>query len=526
MAIATKPPKFRQKPVPFPPPEESATPQAEIESAESTPAEADPAKNKGGRPPKGKIRTSPTFWDIMDTIPREKWGPDGHAYIYLYIREPFCDIKTEGKPGYLMKAYEPIDPDFIMRRYGSGKYYLMLKNRPQGQKNDVMVADLTFEIYNYEHPPKIPREFWRNDSRNERWLALLPKDQQGPAGTQGSGGPAVDPNKWFDTFMAMQDRVAERMNPSGETTQPATQFAAIVDAATKIATLGRPPEGTAPKVDPWDAAEKILNMRSSNPMMDILSKQIETLSTALNSERDARTKLEAEMLKGEINALKEQLQKSGESELDRLVKMGEKKDAIAKALGLATDAVEHVTRTKMPWWADTLKETLTAFVQSPLAGVIAQRMAAPPQPGLGSVPPYPPPINVQPQPAAPQNGQSQPQAPNLMAFMEMVSPTMLRYFDAGREGDEFADWMYAGYPVEFAQVQKLQHPLAPGQIGAPVLVALYKVSPYWPKIAAREADFVKFAEEFCKWSPEAEEEDIPEAETENPSESEPEHIDV
>lgn len=215
---------------------------------------------------------------------------------------------------------------------------------------------------------------------------------------------------------------------------------------------------------------------------------------------------------------------NGESELDRLVKMGEKKEQIAKALGLATDAIEHVRSKPMPWWADILKETVSGLINSPLAAVIAQRMSTPP-PGLGSVPPYPPPVNVQAQPAGQPNG-AQPQAPNLMQFMEMVSPTMLRYFDAGRDGDEFADWMYAGYPVEFAQVQKLQHPLAPGQMGAPVLVALYKVSPYWPKIAAREAAFVKFAEDFCKWDPKSDDDEIPEAEIVNPEGQEPEHIDV
>ena len=193
MAESTKTSKFRKKPGPIPviagtEPEKTTPQQPETPfDGPTEPATEKTAADQEQFRARGKKGQAQNFWEAVQEIPKELWGQTRRAYIYIYQNQPFNTLKSEGSPGYLMKHYEPLDAQTIMEQYGSGVYYLMLKSRPLNENKDKLNADLTFEVYNPQYPPKLAREFWTKDPRNEKWVAMLPKEPPAPQMSHGLG---------------------------------------------------------------------------------------------------------------------------------------------------------------------------------------------------------------------------------------------------------------------------------------------------------------------------------------------------
>ena len=192
--------------------------------------ESQPGTEQTARPAPPNVRNKgkESFWHKVREIPKEEWGK--RAWIYVYCLEPVCNLKTAGENKYLVKSAEPItDEDSIMHDYGSGKYRLNLVYRkPAADRGDEVDAT-EIEIYNPKYPPKIPRTAWMNDPRNERWAALLPKEE--PPVVQSGLGQVTEA---FKTFTEIQKEVRQQNPPPVAQSDDMEKFTGMVSAVKSL----------------------------------------------------------------------------------------------------------------------------------------------------------------------------------------------------------------------------------------------------------------------------------------------------
>ena len=456
---------------------------------EPTPVESAPAAAAEPIPPKkARGRQSQTaqgsFWQRLMAIPKEEWESK-RSYLYLYLMEPFVNIKTEGEAGYLSKLYEPIEPDFIMNRWGSGKYFARLKHRVPGQNGDTDVDKLTFEIVNPAYPPKLPRKMWEHDPRNERWLSMLPKESDGKQTT------AAETAQLFQTFLQMKDSFSEGTEQQDATSQLET----TVNIASRLMEMAKPKEA-APPADPWDAASKILNMRSDNPVVDMMREELKAIREELKEERTEARRLQQQLFEGKNKTAEEQKPKTLVEQLNELKALRE----------TFAGVIETGAKSRMSGTLEFFSEVVPKLVESPLmVGLGNFLMSKAMQPSLPMQQPMNGVNGTQAQrPQQPANGQQPQQATaeqELLQFVHFVTPSMLRYLEGEQDGGSFAESVYFMFPDKLPILQTLTHPSLPNLSGAPVVIAFYKMSPYWNRIQLHEARFTQFIQDFCKWRP-------------------------
>ena len=159
-----------------------------------------PPLHRRGRSPRRSFNESPRF--------RKPTG--GLAPLFTFtVFQPICDLRQGGETKYLVKYSQPLeDENPLMIDYGSGRYRLQLVHRkPAADKADA-IDTAEIEIYNPKYPPKIPRSVWMNDPRNDRWAALLPKEEP-PAPATGLGTLT----EAFKTFSDIRRDVREEIAP-------------------------------------------------------------------------------------------------------------------------------------------------------------------------------------------------------------------------------------------------------------------------------------------------------------------------
>jgi hypothetical protein len=482
MANSTKQPPKRKKLAQMPdrggsvaveePPEPPQMPETpfdpEPQAAEPPihhPPPAPPAQPRPQPRPKGD------FFETVRRVAKEDWGT--RIFLYLYCFEPICDEKLSGEKKYLNRYAQPVlDEQAVMIDYGSGKYRFTLTNRkPDGStEKGPPIESYDFEIYNPKFPPKLPRKVWKNDPRNARWEALLPKEE--PPGPPPS---TIDPMAAFDTFLNIQDRVQERMTPA---TPPAPAIAA------------------AP--DPFDTAKKIMDMRANDPMVTLLMARMEAQDKAMDAARAREFELQQRL----IDAKTAQPPTRGLAEqFIELLPLFEKLEPVKKfftnGTAPAADIGDTVRRSSKMGGLEFLSTVLPKVFESPLANAFATKLMQQPS-----------------EPAA-MNGNGhrpavQPAVDPFQRFInDIATPAMLEYFTAEATGDALADWIYSVFPRECLRLQKFTHPMIPGLVGAPAIVQGYKNTPaVWVRIGDhKEAEFVVFINQFCDWKPEPEDED-------------------
>ncbi len=437
----------------------------------------EPEPNAPGPPPQAppprQVNTKKKdFFDLVRSFPKEDWGT--RIFLYLYCFEPICDEKLSGEKKYLNRFAEPVlDEQAIMIDYGSGKYRLTLTNRkPAGIEKGSPIETYDFEIYNPKYPPRLPRAVWKNDPRNARWEALLPKE------TATTAPPVLNPLDSFGTFMDIQDRIEERIRPSAP----------------------QPPAAQPTPLDPFDTAKKIMDMRANDPMIAALMQRLD----ASDREREAARQREYELQKELRQAATPAHQPK--TLVDQIIELATVADKLGPLKALfggsngtppTTDGTERPFRSSKMGGLEFLSTVLPKVFESPLANAFATKLMQPAE-----------------QPAAAMNGNGhrpavQPAADPFQRFInDVATPAMLEYFTADATGDALADWIYSVFPRECLRLQKFTHPMMPGLVGAPAIVAGYKNTPeVWPKIAHKEAEFVVFINQFCNWKPEPEDED-------------------
>ena len=165
---------------------------------------------------------------------------------------------------------------------------------------------------------------------------------------------------------------------------------------------------------------------------------------------------------------------------------------------------------------DFAKEFVPQLMNSPVLAAVLQRAMAPTAPGMNG-PPRPPlattPAGTTPQPEN-----------DFVQFVGQTTPALITYLESEAEGGDFAEWIYSGFPDRLPMLQNLSHPSMPGLSGPPVILAFYRQTPFWQRLALHETRFTLFIEEFCKWKPD-QENDIQEGDAELEDET-PERMEV
>jgi hypothetical protein len=84
------------------------------------------------------LRTEPDFFQRLLQLAPEDWQ-NGNT-VYTYRTWPVIDKRDNQH--YLCKVSESFDPDYILRNFGSGKYFLQLNNG-RGEK----IASKTISLH-------------------------------------------------------------------------------------------------------------------------------------------------------------------------------------------------------------------------------------------------------------------------------------------------------------------------------------------------------------------------------------------
>jgi hypothetical protein len=449
----------------------------------------------GGKPPKPKppIKAfegkQPQFFERVNNVPAEDWGT--RAFMYVYVDEPVCNPKTWGESRYLLKSSAPIrDLEGLKQDYGSFKGWMSLNLRKTGKDATDEVDRLNFEIYDPKFPPKIPRGAWANDGRNKRWIDLLPPEKPESAGA----GSMLDAMRMYKEI---RSEVKEEVAP-----EPPVSTNEVLETMRAAKELFAPPNGAptaAPAVDPlaqaMSIAKDFMQMRSENPMVDILRDELKELRAELRSEREANRKHETAAATGA----------KPKTLIEQLKELGEAKELIGKVLGINGDGGGIARSGKISPW-QLAREVIPEVINSEFFAGLGQRIAAGANHTNGAATAAPSMSQQQ----TPANGQADNSEAAFQKWIrDVVNKQVIRFFlhMPGMEGGDLADLLYAMEPEWTLRLQKFEHPQLPGMIGKDAIIAGYKATQsVWPQVqqSGRTAEFEVFVQQFCEWKPEDE----------------------
>ncbi len=477
MAKAQKPRKSRPNLAPTTPESDGNVAVAEIEPPtpfDPPPAAAAPVAAPP-EPPAAVPKTKKlTFWERVAAVPKAEWGT--RVFIYVYCLEPICNLKMGGESKYLVRLSEPIaDEQALMVDYGSGKYRLQMVNRKPGVDKSDAIDGTEIEIYNPKYPPKIPQKVWMNDPRNERWAALLPKEEPPQPPT-----PLGAVSDAFKTFTEIQKDIREQMTPApGPPTLPGPPPTDPVEAGLRIANL-------------------MMTLKADNPMNEFYRDEMKALREELAEERRETRRLLSEKKTG-----------PGEEKFGIKAAIAEVKDLLPGLKELLPQVGEAARATRSNW-IDVFRDIAPPaidYVGKIAVALISRMPQAPAAPMNGAQPHAALPA---PQQQAGQQAQQQQPPPNVPKFVQFLSQPLAfdsfrRYFegfkkDDGQTGADFAQWVFDGGGAE---------PLKDARaLGSANIMALLKQSPAWIMFQADEQKLSEFIDQTLAWTaPEPEPDD-------------------
>lgn len=88
---------------------------------------------------------------------------------YLYRTSPKIDLKAAGKPTNIAKIAEPIDMEWIKKKFGSGGYRLDLCYIEPGTRKQTRIAQEYFVVQDIAFPPAVPYGDWVTWPENQNW---------------------------------------------------------------------------------------------------------------------------------------------------------------------------------------------------------------------------------------------------------------------------------------------------------------------------------------------------------------------
>jgi hypothetical protein len=415
----------------------------------------------------------PDFFEQIQAFSADEW--QAGLKIYVYRTWPVIDKRDENH--FLSKISEPFDEDYLLRHFGSGKYYLRLNNR-----SGETINSKTVSIHNPAYPPKVsPDEVVQTDPRNERYFKAWPVTAQ-PASAAGETAALHELSKLATKALEQRESVAA---PDGE---QAGLTATLVKWALEQTTKERDSS------DPTRITGLLKELKALLPQQqpaDGLALVERVLSVA-----------------GKLNPARVEAQAEDPlTYVDKVLSLADK----------LRPAQSSVTTPNGGNLADVaaIVHEVSALLKDPLT-IAAQVWAASKARSVAGAPAT---ARTQPQPTAPtaaplpvesQGGPahadaSQPSAdtappgppPQLIALANQITPVMLRWLFAdvpgAQQGADFAAFVCDGWGLE--ELRLVQ------SIGAAGIVELYQNSPFWVTIAGVEAKFREFVEGFVGWKP-------------------------
>jgi len=480
----TKGPKVRTFPKPDEAANESSATATAVEDpppSPETPFDDPPAAEPKPLAKEKKIPKVMTFFQRLQTITMADWGT--RAKIRLYRLAPLIDRLRGSETKFIQVYEEPINEQRIKIDHGSGRYRLYLNYKGPAEKGEKELDCVEIDILDHSYPPKVPGKEWMDDPRNNKWAWAKPPEVNPQP-------PATGLDTLVEAMRVTNDirrEVKEEMVPG----TPAT-----------------PPAPTA--VDPWSAAEKILNMRSENPMVAILQQQMADNAKAAEAERERAFKA-AEAAREREFKLQQQLleSKSGPGkgivdQLLELVPMLDKLEPVKKFFGFGNGTGEVVGRAARTTAYDVIKD----IAQSPFGanlgqglGILLSTLATPAAAHTnGAAPaamPQQPPVvvhnpNLQTGPGAPPPGENPEQRIQRIG-QTITGPMLYEFFLKDELGSLWAERMFDMWPDDYMFMRSL----GPDNI----LMRYRQYTPAWAVIQAKEGSFIEFIREFCAWNP-------------------------
>jgi hypothetical protein len=420
------------------------------------------------------------FFQQLQQISVEGWQAGYKVYVYRVL--PVIDKKDNEH--FLCKVTEPFDEDYLMRNFGSGKYYLRLNN----QRGET-IASKTVSLHNPAFPPKVsPDEVVRTDPRNETyfkvWAPKEPAAATAPPSSSAADSTAVQElSKLLNKALEQRERGSAADSAQSNLTGSLVQWALDqtgkereINDPTKMAALLRELKSLLPSQQPPDGLaliEKVLAITEK------------------------------------LNPASREAQQDPLDYVEKAVNLVEKLRPQPVASGASGES-------QMGSWQEFFQPVLPSLISAlaPLVPAVAQMMLAKngrPQQGPQVSPvvaPVPapagaPPAGEQPQqqPAAQSPGQD---------FAEMAANMAPLFFNAvaqpGRTGTDLADSVVMLFgPLRYQQV---------AAFGKETLLTFLQSHPLWQQLGPLQARVPEFIEEFVAYQePEDEEpanEDEPE----------------
>jgi hypothetical protein len=469
-------------------------PPVETPAAIDRPAETPkPAKTsttkKAGRPPGGP---EPRFFDKVASVPKSDWGT--RAFMYVYADEPVCNPKTFGTTRYMLKSSAPIlDLEGLKQDYGSFKGWMTLNLRKTGKDQTDEVDRYEFEIYDPKHPPKIPRSAWANDARNKKWFDLLPPEK--PAASEGAS-TMIDAIK---VYKEIRQDVKEEATPAAAPQTATSDILEAIRLGREIATPAESTPGTNPLTIATELAKTFMQMKTDNPMVEFLTKQMDRQHEELMAMRKELADRQKEAAAPPKSFIDQLLEFAGdETKLDRIKK-------VAGVLGFGTS---EGGRTFRPTAWDGIKEVANTLAGREIGRGISQVLANLAARGAENGTPSPMPQVFRP---IPTNGTStspgatthETDEQRILRITEAITRPMIdEFFDKGEDGAIWAQRVYDLWPKDLEFLRTL---------GADTIVNLYRQydAYLWNHITVtngnREPQFRKFMSDFLAWRDDDEE---------------------
>jgi hypothetical protein len=462
-------------------------------------------------PTETKERTSDSdFFRQLQQIPPEAWQSGYKVYVYRTL--PVIDRRDTEH--FLCKVNEAFDEDYLMRNFGSGKYYMRLNNG-----SGETIASKTVALHNPAFPPKVsPDEVVQTDPRNETYFKVW-----GPKGPTAATAEPVATTTAVQELSKLASKVLDQRADA-----PPQQGDAISDATTALLL------GMSKGRD--ELAEKLATLASGSGADPItaLDRAVELIKKLQpeNGRTAAPDPLAAldravDLVKKLQPAALAQPQKNPAEQVTEMVDLYSKlKDNFGS--GGAADGAGNLASVA------AIVHEVSELLKTPVAIAMQMWAASRARTAPGGQPGFPqqqqPPAGPQVHPEAngnPPTAMPQGDGQTFLQFVEQITPTMIAKLEAGAPGSDFAGWIYEGWPDVLVRLQTLSHPSLPGLSGAPVIIQFYRSSAHWPRIALHEARFAEFIAEFCKWKPEDDDEphDSKAVDLETEGDSEIERID-
>ena len=214
---------------------------------------ADPVVKPNGKDPdandKAAAEDETPFFDHLVSL-RDRLS-SGSAKIYLYRLWPEIDA---GEKHYIGIVREPIDEDFLLRHYGSGKYMLLVKNPPHKPRT------FNVPIHNPEYPPNVDAALVLSSPVNDRYFktwaakpngAASKPEKESPGEPDIAGiirasreGNKLEPQviEWLQNMADRRDDLAAKL-AEGSAKNPASDLASLLTAVKGImpAPVAAPP---------------------------------------------------------------------------------------------------------------------------------------------------------------------------------------------------------------------------------------------------------------------------------------------